>query len=191
MEKNTGSTEGAAMPAQPEPVMTSTPEAPRSSVEVPLSEIPQQPARAVVPEPMPQQAEMQPVQQVERSEMPVEPLLRPIDLSAQGGAAPQGSAPIDERKRRLIIIAIVVVAGLIAGGIGFWIWNSMTAPTPTTPLSAQQEAQSVKVEVPQAVPVATPEADSLVSIENDLNALNATSTDAEIQRNLDAVNAAL
>ena len=87
----------------------------------------------------------------------------------------------------MYIIIGVVIAGLLAGVVAFFIWRSMSAPAPeTAAIPEQQPAQPITVPTTTeqvVVPVA-PEPDSVTIIEQDLSAFNATSVDAELQGGL-------
>lgn len=193
MEKNVAPTGESPASAQP-PVATPAP-APMPTaapVEVPApvtSSMPQQPA--VMPSPAPVEVPVaRPEERNMSVETPIEPVMRPIDLSMHEGAVAQGSAPTDEGKKKMIILAVVIVAGLAAGAIGFFVWRSMNAPVEETPI-VDQDMQGVTIPVTQPVAVPALEADDISVIEQELNALNDAALDKEAQDALNAVNTAL
>jgi len=120
-------------------------------------------------------------------ETPIEPVMRPIDLSAHEGTTPQASASMDEGKKKLIIIAIVIVAGLAAGVGGFFVWRMMNAPAEVIPATEQMTPEAVTS--PVVIPVL--EVDDMSVIEKELSAFTATDIDKEAQSSLDAINSAL
>ncbi|OGM93777.1 hypothetical protein A2524_02545 [Candidatus Wolfebacteria bacterium RIFOXYD12_FULL_48_21] len=122
-----------------------------------------------------------------RMETPIEPIMRPIDLSAHEGTTPQASASMDKGKKKLIIIAIVIVAGLVAGVGGFFIWRMMNTPAEVIPATEQMTPEAVTP--PVAVPAL--EVDDISVIEKELSAFTATDIDKEAQSSLDAINSAL
>lgn len=184
MEKNAVPAGEGSAPVQPPVVApTSTPMPTAAPVET-----------APVASPLPQQSQAAPVAQLEEhimpAEAPIEPVMRPIDLSMHEGVAPQGSAPIDEGKKKLIILAIVIIAGLAAGAIGFFVWRSMAAPAEEASV-IDQDMQRVAIPVTQPVAVPVVEADDMAIIEQELNALNDATLDKEAQDALIVVNSAL
>jgi len=120
-------------------------------------------------------------------ETQIEPVMRPIDLSAQEGTISQVSVSIDEGKKKLIIIAFVIVAGLAAGVGGFFVWRIVDTQTGVIPETERMKSEVVTP--PIAVPVL--EANDISVIEKELNAFTATDIDKEAQSSLDAINSAL
>ena len=194
MEKNAMPTGESPAPVQP-PVEAPTPAPmpPAAPVEVPAPVTPPMPQQQppVMQSPAPIAAPMtRPEERIMSTETPIEPVMRPIDLSMHEGVAPQGSAPIDEGKKKMIILAVVIVAGLAAGAIGFFVWRSMNAPIEETPI-VDQDMQSVTIPAVQQVTAPALEADDISVIEQELNALNDATLDKEVQDALNTVNAAL
>lgn len=177
IEKNTMPTAGE--PVVPQPPVTMPTPAPMPEAAPIIPAIPQQPA-AAQPEEHPTQVDM-------RMETPIQPIMRPIDLSTSEGLASQST---NEGKKKLVIIAIVVVAGLIAGTVGFIVWRMMNAPVKEAPVTEQvQPVSDVPVTQPAVVPVV--EVDAISAIDKELNAFSTTTIDAEVQDGLSAVKAVL
>ena len=180
-----------AMPTAGEPVAPQTPAAMPTPAPMPeaapvIPQAPQQPAAT----PSFTQPEARPAQADIRKEAPMESIMRPIDLSAHEGSMPQMAATANEGKRKFVIIAIVVVAGLIAGVGGFLVWRMMNAPVNEAPVTEQAAPVT---NVPAVQPVVAPvvEADAISAIDKELATFNATTVDAEAQNALNAVKAAL
>lgn len=194
MEKDTTPAGEGSVPVQP-------PVVPPAPAPMPTA-VPVEPT--LVTPPMPQQppvvtpiAPIEPIvpasrpeESVMTAETPIEPVMRPIDLSMHEEVAPQGGMPMDEGKKKMIILAVVIVAGLAAGAIGFLVWRSMTAPVEEVSV-IDQDIQSVTIPVTQPVAVPVIEADDITVIEQELNAFNDAALDKEAQDALNAVNAAL
>lgn len=194
MEKNAMPTGEGSVPTQP-PVAPPAPAPMPAATPIEAASVvppmPQQPpvAPPVVPlEPL--MPTSRPEERIMSAETPIEPVMRPIDLSMHEGVVPQGSASTDEGKKKIIILAVVIVAGLVAGTIGFFVWRSMTAPVEEASV-IDQNMQSVTIPVTQPVAVPVLEADDMTVIEQELNALNDAVLDKEAQDALNAVNAAL
>jgi len=166
----------AAAPAEPTPVVPPMSQQPTT---------PSMPSETIAP--MARPVEPAVPQTSMYMETPIEPIMRPIDLSAHEGTTPQASASMDEGKKKLIIITIVIVAGLAAGVGGFFAWRMMGAPTEEIPVTEQMTPEAVTP--PVAVPVL--EVDDISVIEKELNAFTATDIDKEAKSSLDAINAEL
>jgi len=182
MEKKDEVTQGAGMPQQPAPM----PE--------PASVSQAQPAEPVVPQPpveMPPSVQQQPInepiaQPVEIPPQPqIEPVMKPIDLSATVSEMPQ-VATMDVQKKRMIMLIIAIVAGLVVGVGGFYVWKAMNLPVEEMAPIEEVAEQVVK---PESIAPAI-EADDLSVIEQELDALNVGNIDIELQSDLDAINAA-
>lgn len=193
IEKTTVPSAGEPAPApMPTPMPTPAPEPAGPAPVIPP--IQQQPAATPSPvsaEPMAPTArpEERPVQTNVRMEAPIEPVMRPIDLSAHEGAAPQANAPMDEGKKKMVIIAIVVVAGLIAGAAGFFIWRAMGPAEEVIVPEQALPVSDVSIVTPVVIPVI--EADDISVIEKELGSFNVADIDKESQGSLDAINAEL
>lgn len=147
------------------------------------------PAPAEAPAPMPTiEANAVPVAPTEPATTPTEPIMRPIDLSVHKETMGQAEIPPADGKKKMVIIGAVIGAGILAGVVGFIIWRAMSVPSEDIPMQVEQEGVSGKV-LPAVVQ--TPEEDDISVIEQGLNAFNAADIDAGLQRDLDAVNAAL
>lgn len=160
----------------------------------------QSPAPMQQPEPIMQAPIAAPIQaespmqtatpQVERMEMP----MQPIDLTGQSEMPIQQMAAPEEGgdKKKMIIIIVVIVAGLLAGLAGFFVWRSMSAPEEVAPVTeAPINIPSEPTPIEQVTVPVTPEQDDISVIEQELNAFNVNSVDAELQTGLNEVNAAL
>lgn len=164
------------------------------------------PAQMPTPAPMPT-APVEPQQpvsyappvipEVERMQMP----MQPIDLSTQsdmavqqGGMTMQMETPTGGNKKMMIIIG-VVVAGLVVGGIAFFVWKGMQQPAPETPVVEQTPAPvvfpPVTAPIETAVVPPAPQMDAITVIEKDLNAFNVGGIDAEVQGSLSEISKSL
>lgn len=193
MENMTG--QQAGMPVgEAMPMPATEPQPAGMPVAAPVQPVEQQTVVAPtqpMPEVQQQAVAAQPVvPQVER--MQIE--MQPIDLTGQQQAAqPQAIIPEEgDNKKKILIIAGVVIALLAVGVGGFFAWQAMNEPEAVIPPVEQPITTTTEVPVVEEVAVpATPEPDAISVIEQELNAFNAASMDAELQADLNAVSGSL
>ena len=196
IEKNTMPVgEGTAQPQQPVEMPVPAPMQPQQPVEMPTPAPvqPQPVAEAPIitpvdmaPPVMQQPQVLEPV--VNTIVTPMETTMQPIDLSGQGMQM-QGGIPEEGGKKKIIIIIAVIVAGLLVGLGAFLFWRTTNAPTPE--VAPIVEDATPVIEIQEMQPIAAPEADDVSVIEQDLNAFNIGGIDAELQGELNVINAAL
>lgn len=151
---------------------------------------------ASMPTPSPVSGSIPPVVPAEPQQQPVASTpqisMSPIDLSGQQEMPLQTISPDAGGKKKMIIIAIVVIAGLIAGTAGFFIWRAVNKPVEEVPVvEAPLVVPTLPTTTEQVVAPAPPEQDSVTVIEQGLNTFNAATLDAEVQSNLDAIGKSL
>lgn len=155
-------------------------------------QMPEPAAQPVAPvvESQPMQPPMPGVPEVERMQMP----MQPIDLSGQQEMPIQTSGPEAGGKKKMVIIAVVIVAGLLAGAGAFFVWRNMNEPAPEAAMTVEEQPiqpVTVPTTTEQVTAPVAPEADDLSVIENDLNMLNASTIDADLQSGLAEINRSL
>lgn len=138
--------------------------------------------------------------EVERMQIPMQsmdsmPAIQPGMPAQQGGMTMQMGTPTGGGGKKTMIIVGVIVAGLIVGGIAFFVWR-MNQSVPASSV-AEQPVPIAPVELPpvttttQAVVPPAPQPDDISVIEQGLNTFNVGGVDAELQGNLSDVSKAL
>lgn len=172
----------------------------QGAMPAPMQPTSEMPAQMPTPEPMQPTGTMPAATpEVERMQIPMQsmdsmPAIQSGMATQSGGMTMQMGTPAGGGSKKIMIIIGVIVAGLIVGGIAFFVWR-MNQPSPAAPVAEQPIPTAPVVLPPVATTTVTspviPQPDNISVIEADLNTFNVGGIDAELQGNLNNVSKSL